>query len=122
MLLKELFGKAEKENRKSRLRSLKDLDKAALLWADAGEILFDDSLPVNNLRTQIFSRYPRKVLEQARTDIKALIQPPDDIYFRELEGHYRSVRSFLPAVLKDLNFESNSKGQALLKAFNWLNT
>ena len=83
MLLKELFGSARKENKKRRLRTLKDLDHAAILWADAGQILLDTSFPDRNLRSRIFNRIPRKILEQAAQDIRSLVQPPDDIYFKD---------------------------------------
>ena len=120
LILKELFGKAKSEHNKRRLRTLKDLDQAATHLADASQVLLDHALPEKIVRSKIYHRVPRAVLEESILKIRNLVQPPDDIYFRELELHYRSVRLFLPAILKHLHFDSNLQGVPVVEAFIWL--
>lgn len=120
MLLGELFGKAEKAQRKARLRTMKDLDKAAGTLADACRILLDPDLPDGELRTHVFATTPRPKLEQALAEVNTLIRPSDDVYFRELEERYRSVRRYLPAVLKHVHFGSSPAGKQVIEAFEWL--
>jgi len=94
MLLGNLFRRAAKEDKKKRLRTLKDLDKAATKLADASEIILDTALPDSELRTKIYEQISRDVLEKALKEVRALVRPSDDVYFRELEVHYRSIRRF----------------------------
>ncbi len=44
MLLQELFSGAEREQKKSRLRTLKDLDQAARTLAEACKLLLDTTI------------------------------------------------------------------------------
>jgi len=122
MLLGNLFRRAAKEDKKKRLRTLKDLDKAATQLADASEMILDARLPDNELRTKIYEQVSPGVLEQALQKVRALIRPPNDVYYRELEVHYRSIRRFLPTLLKHLHFESNSVGKPVAAALDWLET
>ena len=53
VILRELFGDAIKADKKSRLRSLKDLDEAAFTLASACHMLLDDTMPDSELRTPV---------------------------------------------------------------------
>lgn len=120
MLLRDLFSQAEKAQKVARLRTLKDLDQAAATLANACRILLNPALPDNELRSQVFTKIPRAELERALADVGALIRPPDDVYFQELNAKYRSVRRYLPAVLSHLHFGSNPAGETLVAALEWL--
>src|SRR5471032_1897194 len=96
-LLRELFGDAIKADKKARLRTLKDLDQAAATLAHACQLLRDTSVPDAELRTTLFEKIPRATLTQALEGVKALIRPADNVYFRELDAKYRSVRRYVPA-------------------------
>ena len=63
-LLRDIFGAAEKADRKARLRSLKDLDALALTLAHACAALLDPALPDNVLRDHVFARVPRATLAE----------------------------------------------------------
>jgi hypothetical protein len=121
MLLGNLFRRAaKKEDKKKRLRTLKDLDKSAIQLANASEIVLDATLPDSELRTRIYEQTSREALEQALKEVRALVRPPNDVYFRELETQYRSVRHFFPSLLKHIHFESNSAGKPVADALAWL--
>jgi TnpA family transposase len=120
IMLGEMFGKAEKAQRKARLRTIKDLDKAAGTLADACRILLDPDLPDEKLRTQVFATTPRPKLEKALAEVNTLIRPSDDVYYQELQERYRSIRRYLPAVLKHLHFGSSPAGEQVVAAFEWL--
>lgn len=120
ILLGDLFKRAEKEDKKKRLRTLKDLDKAATQLADASQMILDAELSDSEIRSHIFAQISREALELAIKEVRSLVRPPNDVYFRELESRYRSVRYFLPSLLKYLHFESNPAGQPVVAAFAWL--
>ena len=120
MLLHDLFGHATQAYTKARLRTLKDLDQAAIVLVKACRPLLDPALPDGKLRAKVFAKIPRAELAQALEAVETLVRPPDDVYYRELTGRYRGVRRFLPAVLKYLRFETNPAGEPVVEAFKWL--
>ncbi|MFZ0255470.1 MAG: Tn3 family transposase, partial [Gammaproteobacteria bacterium] len=120
MLLRDLFADALKADQKARLRTLKDLDQAALTLAQTCTFLLDTTLPDNELRPRVFAKIPREVLIQALQQVGALTRPPDDVYFRELSARYRGVRRFLPTLLKHIEFGASPAGAPVVAAFDWL--
>jgi hypothetical protein len=78
-LLRELFGDAIKANKKSRLRTLKNLDQAAATLASACQMLLDTSLPDGDVRTRFFKKIPRNALTLAIEGVNALIRPADKV-------------------------------------------
>ena len=120
MLLQDLFGAAMQADKRARLRSLKDLDSAAITLAEACHFLLDPALPDSELRTAVFTRIPPNMLAQALGDVGALTRPPDDVFYKELVARYRSVRRFLPTVLKHIRFGANSCGEPVVKALDYL--
>lgn len=119
-VLRELFGAAIKADRKARLRTLKDLDQAAAVLASACQMVLDQALPDAELRTRLFARIPRNALTLALEGVNALIRPADDVYYRELDAKYKTVRRFLPALVEHVRFGANAAGKPVVEAFEWL--
>jgi hypothetical protein len=120
MLLTEVFGDAEKEDKKARLRSLKDLDTLALTLAEACKLVVDPALPDESVRTAVYARVPRDTLIQTLQDIGDLVRPPDDVFYKELQNQHRRVRRFLPALLEHIHFSSGPAEATLLAALDYL--
>lgn len=120
ILLRDLFSDAVKADRKARLRTLKDLDRAALTLAETCALLLDEAVPDSELRSRMLTRTSREALENALNQVHALTRPPNDVYFRELDDHYRSVRRYLPALLKHLQFGASPSGAPVAAALDWL--
>ena len=53
-------------------------------------------------------------------NIDALVRPPDDVYYRELDNRYRSVRRFLPTLLQHIQFGASPAGAPVAAGFEWL--
>lgn len=120
VILRELFGDAVKADKKSRLRSLKDLDEAAATLASACQILLDDTVPDSELRNQLFAQISPDTLALALAGVNKLIRPTDDVYFQELDAKYKAVRRFLPALAEHIHFGANATGKPFIAAFAWL--
>jgi TnpA family transposase len=120
MLLHEMFGGAKREDQKTRLRTLKDLDRAATTLADACRVVLDAALPDEVLRSKIFKQIPRPILAQALEKVEALVRPPDDVYYRELQERYRSVRLFLPTLVKHIHFSASPAGMPVVAGLEWI--
>lgn len=119
-LLHDLFRNAATAQRKARLRTLKDLDQAADTLTQACRVVLDPGCPDAELRARVFAATPQKNLAQAVEDVSALIRPSGDVYYEELERRYGSIRRYLPAVLKHLDFGSTPAGRKVVEALRWL--
>jgi hypothetical protein len=119
-LLRDLFGDAVKADKKSRLRTLKDLDQAAATLAIACRMLIDSELLDAEVRWRLFEVIPRDTLAQALDSVTALIRPADNVYYRELDAKYKTVRRYLPALVEHIRFGANADGQPVVDAFDWL--
>jgi TnpA family transposase len=122
VLLNDLFDEAKKADRKARLRTLKDLDAAATTLAHACTVLLDESKPDPEVRESIFAQIPKPVLAQALDDVRSLVRPPQDVFYRELQARYRRVRRFLPALLTHIRFGASPAGKAVVEALDYLRT
>jgi len=120
MLLRDLFTRAEQVNRKTRLRTLRDLDKAALILAKACRVLLDPALPDDTLRGEVDAVVGRNTLAQALEDVNALTRPPNDVFYVELQKKQPTVSRFFPKLLRTIQFDSNPAGKPLLNALDWL--
>ena len=120
LMLRELFANAKKADTKARMRSLKDLDKAASVLAEACRMLLDPELPDGELRGLVYDSIGRDELAQALDDVTGLVRPDDDVFYRELSAKAATVARFLPTLLRVIQFDANPAAQALLQALEWL--
>jgi TnpA family transposase len=120
LLVTDIVRGAHKEGEKERLRTLHDLDAAALQLWDALQVMLDETVEAKAIRTQAFARVPRERLLEAGAEVEMLTRPPDDHYYDELVERYRSVRRFLPTLLRTVSFESTQAGQPMLGALTFL--
>ncbi len=120
MFVNEVFSDAQTEDRKTRLRSLKDLDALATTLTEAMGLVVDLSIPDDALRSAVFTQIPREALVQTLQDIGQLVRPPDDVFYQALERQYGRVRRFLPALLEHIHFSAGQADTPLLEALDYL--
>jgi hypothetical protein len=118
--LHDLFAGAMRAEEKTRLRTLKDLDRAATMLADACRVVLNLALPDDALRSTIFKQIAPPVLTQALDEVDALVRPPDDVSYRELQDHYRSIRRFLPSLVKHIHFSASPAGMPVVAGLEWI--
>jgi TnpA family transposase len=120
MLITDIAAEAKRLGQKKRLRSLKDLDKAALALREACELLLDPSFPDEEVRAAVFQRIPEARMRQAIETVDALARPAEANYEQELVERYRRVRLFLPEVLRQVRFSATSSGKPVLESLAFL--
>jgi TnpA family transposase len=120
ILITEIFSEADKAGEKARLRTIKDLDAAALRLGAACRVILDPDIPDTELRTTIFTTTNYEDLEAAIGRVETLARPPDDIYYQELEKSWRRVRRFFPVLLKTIQFEAAPTGRPTMEALERL--
>ena len=119
-LMSALALRGEAKRRRERLRSLKDLDQAALLLQQAVRILLDETVPDAALRQQVLGTIGETALRDAADAVQALASSADDPMMQVLAGSYATVRRFLPALLAGIVFEGYPSAKPLLDAWRFL--
>ncbi|HDM8245499.1 TPA: Tn3 family transposase [Vibrio campbellii] len=120
MLITQMTASAKTIGQKKRLRSLKDLDKSALLLSKVCALLLDEEIDDALVRETIYHRFPKSLLTQSLTTIKELTRPANAPYHQELVEQYGRVRLFLPTLLAKLPLKATPSGEPLLEAFHYL--
>jgi hypothetical protein len=120
-LLGELLTRVDRQERHRRLRTIGDLDVAALLLRDLGLVVLDQTKSDHSMRNEIFARWPRERIEQAVATVGALARPPENNQAPEaLLSRYSMVRQFLPLLLQTLTPDATQGGRAVLAAWEFL--
>jgi len=120
-LLTDLLARVDKQERQRRLRTIGDLDAAALLLRDIGLIVLDRTTSDHTVRGEIFARWPLERIEQAVATVGTLARPPENSQAPEaLLSRYSMVRQFLPLLLETISPHATSGGRAALAAWEFL--
>jgi TnpA family transposase len=122
IVLTDIFSEASKAGIKARLRTLKDLDAAAVQAANVSKVVLDPNVADGEIRQAVFKVMSRADLETSVQRIDNLVRPPEDVYYKELRTSYRRVRRFLPTLLQTVTFGAGPAGEVLLKAIDYLKT
>ena len=120
MLITDIAASAKKLGQKHRLRTLRDLDQAAIAMAEIGGLLLDESCPDSDVRATVFARFSQERIAQAIKTIHDLARPSNDNYQEEMLTRYRTVRRFLPHVLEQVTFKAAPAGQPVMDAVIYL--
>jgi TnpA family transposase len=115
-----LFADATQAGIKERLRTLKDLDSAALQLATIGAMVLDPTLADADLRSLVLTIVSPEEIRLALDQVADLAQPPDDTYYDELATRYRRVSRVRPTFLRTIQFDSLPAGKPMLDAYRFL--
>ena len=120
-LLGSLLLKGEIRQRRDRLRTLKDLDQAALVLQDAVRVLLDEGVPETGLRAAVYARLGEDRLREAVSTVQELATSEHHSATEALIGSYTTVRRFLPALLRVVTLDGTPGARPLLDAWTFLN-
>jgi len=122
-LLTDLVKDAEADEKKARLRSLRDLDDAALLLRDMAALVFkEDGLPLDRWRDALFERLPRADLVAAMAEVEAIARPHDAKPYAELRARWRRARRLFFNIATRLQMDAAPGGKAVQDAMRYLAT
>lgn len=120
LLITDIIGEAKKIGQKKRLRTLKDLDRAALALAEVCAIVLSDDYDANGLRDVIFSKVSKESISQHIGVVNELAREPDDNFHEEMLEQYKRTRRFFPTLLKHIEFKGAPAAKTLLEAIEYL--
>ena len=122
LLIGNLLASSKRTGEQERLRTIKDLDAAALRLCEACAVLLDSTYDDQSVRVEVFARISVERLAQAMAQVKALARPPDDDYYDVMLCRWQHIRLFLPRLLHTINFEGTEAGMPILKALHFLHS
>jgi TnpA family transposase len=120
MLIKNLLSKSARQGKQERLRTLKDLDAAALTLSTACHVLLNLDCEPGTLRDTIFSKVSPDQLAEAVEQVETIARAPDDQFYPEVLSRWRTVRLFLAPLLEVIDFQATQAGQPILTALTFL--
>lgn len=120
LIVAEKFKDAAKAGLKARLQLLAEVDKATLQLCEACEFILDEALPESEIRPAVFEQIPRETLAQAVTLVGQEMSHQGPHYYDQLSHGYRSVRQFLPTLLRTIIFQSVAEETDVLSAWQFL--
>jgi hypothetical protein len=120
-LLADMVKGAEAADKQARLRSLRDLDGAAMLLHRVGLlVLTDDALPLSEWRDMLFEQLPRPDIEAAMAKVEAIARPIDTKPYDQLRTKWRSARRLFRDVVTRIETDAAPGGKAVKAAISYL--
>ncbi len=120
-LLTDLVKDDEAADKKARLRSLRDLDAAAILLRDMAALVFEEGgLPLDQWREAVFKRLPRADLAAAMAEVDAIARPHDSRPYAELRARWRRARRLFFNTATRLQMQAGPGGKAVAEAMAYL--
>ena len=119
-VLDELLRGAARTAKKERLRTLRDLDAAALVLRDVARVVRDRRYRGEEIRDIVAEAHGEGEIDAAIATIDAVARPADDHNQPEILAHYPTVRRFLPTLLRTVRFSGVAAARPLLDAVDFL--
>ena len=112
--------RGEAKRKRERLRSLKDLDQAALVLKEAVRVLLDPEVAAQNIRPEVFKQLGEAAVREAMRVVDELASPDEDTLPAALSGSYNTIRRFQRLFLQTITFSGTPSAQPLLDALDFL--
>jgi TnpA family transposase len=115
MLMRELGLRAQKRIQRERLRSLKDLDAAALTLRDAVRLVLDPKVPSRNLRQLIIQEFSESTLQTAVLNVTELTMTVEDSQTEIWQKIHQGIAQFISPMLESIEFDGAVTAKPLLE-------
>lgn len=120
LLMTKIRSDAEKTGKRNRLRTIGDLDVAALKLLKVCNIILDETCPAAEVKQRVLENVSKEQLEAASKTVVELARHPSHHYRKEFIDSYRRIRIFLPTLLSSVCFDAAPAGRNTLKAIQFL--
>ena len=119
-LMNSLGIKGERKRRKERLRTLRDLDGAALLLRDLARVILDGTVPDLTLRDVVFGQFGQDKLHEAVTTITDLASDGTSEETEAWQNASAVISRFLGKLVSVVSFQATPAADGLLKAMTFV--
>jgi hypothetical protein len=114
-VMRELGLRAQRRIQRERMRSLKDLDAAALTLRDAVRLILDTNIPNRSLRTMIISEFGEAALQDAVLNVTELTSTVQDSETEVWQNTHRVLAKFIAPLLQTISFAGVATAKPLLE-------
>jgi TnpA family transposase len=114
------YTEAKKDLADYQKRIAKSMHEKLRRFCDLGEIVLDETIANEVLRSQIFTKMPAASLRILLDETAQLIRPGNDDYVDFFATRYSYLRRFVPFFFKHLRFRAHPAGQPVLEAIQRL--
>ena len=119
-VMRELDVRGRKRRAQERLRTLKDLDSAALTLRDVARVVLDSKIPARLVRETVLQKLGEAKLLEAVSLVSNLASPAENEEVEVWDRAHSTLAQFIRPLLETIRFESSSTGQATLEALAFL--
>lgn len=121
-LASDIVSAADNAHRKARLRTLRDLDGAALKLKDVVQLLLtgEEEVPLNRWRDALFTTIPQADIDAAMALVDALACPPDTPRYAELRTRWRQAHRLFSNFVRCIPVGATPGGQPVRDALDYL--
>ena len=120
LLVANIVNDAKLIGKKKRLRTLKDLDRSAVIPAKVGKLILDEKISDLKLRKTIFKIASKNLIRDSMATVDELACPENSDYLEELVAQYGRIKKILPRLFQNIEFEAAPTGEKLLDIFYFL--
>ena len=120
LFIRGLLAKSKREGEKERLRTLKDLDAAALRLVEAASVILDTDTSDIDLREEAYKRVSKEQLVESVARVKMLARPSSDEMLDTILSRWRYVRQMLPTLLSKIEFHGMENAAPIIEALDFL--
>jgi len=120
LLVAKIVNDAKLIGKKKRLRTLKDLDRSAVVLAKVGKLILDEKISDLKLRKTIFKIASKNLIADSMATVNELARPENSDYLEEMVAQHGKIKKILPRLFQDIEFEAAPTGENLLDIFHFL--
>lgn len=124
-LIDETVKDAAKDYAATRMRTLRDLDAAALTLAQVGDFVLidiEDDVLLRRARDDLIAELGGGTVRNAIARARRLARPPDDRHYQELCAYWKRVRKLFKGVLQRMEFSAAPGAEPICEALAFLAT
>ena len=119
VLITEITAKASRLGQKNRIRSMGDLDKAALQLSDFADLFLKNETKADIIKV-VYEIIPKDLIIQSISRVREIVKASGNKYYEEQVDQYKTVRRFLPMLLDTVTFKATLAGAPMLKTLKYL--
>lgn len=116
LVTREMTNRIHRKAEKERLRTLGDLDAAALTLARVAAVLVDPTVTDGDVRSRVLSDTGAEAIQRAIATVRSITTTPAESLWEGLRSRYTPLNRFFPALVAHVDFDATTAGHPVITA------